>query len=865
MRLVNGTRLGPYEVLAFIRAGGMAEVYRAKDTRLQREVAVKVVGAALSADGDFLSRLEQEARLAGSLNHSNIVSVYDVGVHDGSPYVVTEFLHGETLREHLAKGPVPLSSALEWAVQMAQGLAAAHAHGIVHRDLKPENVFLTRSGQVKLLDFGIAKASAAVTESHGLLEPTLSPVGSATSTGVVLGTPGYMSPEQVRAEPADSRSDIFSLGAVLYELLSGQRPFRGGSVVEIGYAILHEDPPPLPPSVPGPVVQLVNRCLAKDPEQRFQSARDLAFSLDALRSVTGPVTAALTGAPVAPPRRRPGRIFWPAAAVLLSALGVALGARAFRTGPGEPAVKQLTFRRGSILAARFAPDGRTVHFSAIWSGGAPQVFSTAVDSTEIRPLGVGDAQLLSVSRAGELALSVRPTFFTSYDGFRGTLARVPPLGGAPREMATDVEYADWAPDGERLAVVRADRRHSWLEFPLGQVRFESTGWISHPRVSPSGELLAFINHPLLGDTAGEVLVIGSNGKPRPWSAGVSFDDVLGLAWKPRGDELLVSGARPGELDTLWSLRRGSEPRVLYRSLGNLLLNDVSRDGRVLVTGRDWRQELELFHLGDKAPTSLEWLDWASVQGLSDDGTAVLSTETGWGAGEQPEIFVRNPSQPAPVKLGPGTASDLSSDGKLVLALQGDEARLRLLPTGPGAPRLIDVPGIDRISSAKFFPDGKRLALCGGAQAPSQPRLWVFDLEGVKLRPISPPVSCFFLAVSRDQRWVATNGPDGAITAYPVDAGEPIRADDLGDTNRIVGWLKDGSLLAFDRSSLPTQIRRFDPRSRTSSLYTTLTPADPTGVPVVLAVRVTPDGQTFAFHYRRMSGTLYVLDWSGSPP
>jgi len=292
---------------------------------------------------------------------------------------------------------------------------------------------------------------------------------------------------------------------------------------------------------------------------------------------------------------------------------------------------------------------------------------------------------------------------------------------------------------------------------------------------------------------------------------------------------------------------------------------VSRDGRVLVTGRDWRQELELFHLGDKTPTSLEWLDWASVQGLSDDGAAVLSSETGFGAGNEFQIFLWNPSQPAPVKLGPGVAFDLSSDGRLALVTQGDGARLRLLPTGPGAQRLIDVPGLDGIISARFFPDGKRLALCGWVRATAQQRLWVFDPEEVKLLPISPPVGCFFLAVSRDQRWVATNGLDGVITAYPVNAGEPVRADALGATSRIAGWLTDGSFLAFDRSSLPTQVHRFDLGSRTSSLYTTLTPADPTGVAVVLGVRVTPDGRTFVFHYRRMSGTLYVLDWGGSPP
>ena len=242
MRLTPGTRLGPYEVIGTLGSGGMSEVYRARDSRLQREVAIKVVGESLAGDAGFMSRLEQEARLAGSLNHPNILAVHDIGVHEGAPYVVTELLQGETMRERLVRSSVPVGQALEWVGQIAHALAAAHGLGIVHRDLKPENVFLTRTGQVKLLDFGIAKATPKVTDSHGLLDPTMSPAGSATRTGAVLGTPGYMSPEQVRGEHVDARSDIFSLGIILHELLSGQRLFKAGSIVESGYSILHDEP-----------------------------------------------------------------------------------------------------------------------------------------------------------------------------------------------------------------------------------------------------------------------------------------------------------------------------------------------------------------------------------------------------------------------------------------------------------------------------------------------------------------------------------------------------------------------------------------------------------------------------------------------
>ena len=325
MRLSTGARLGPYEVVALLGAGGMAEVYRAKDTRLGREVAIKVVSESLGTDGTFVERFEREARLVGSVSHPNVVALHDVGVHDGKPYFVTELLQGQTLRMRLADGPVPLATALDWATQMAEGLAAAHECGIVHRDLKPENVLVSRDRHIKLLDFGIAKviasaqepAAPADGENHDLLDETVASASSKTGTGVVIGTPGYMSPEQVRGDPVDARTDVFSLGAVLYELLSGRRAFPGASPVESGYAILHHEPDPLPATIPPAVVQVVRRCLEKEPSRRFQSARDLAFHLEALRAPTSGTTVA-----AAPPAARESR-WWLGVAVVVGLLVVA--------------------------------------------------------------------------------------------------------------------------------------------------------------------------------------------------------------------------------------------------------------------------------------------------------------------------------------------------------------------------------------------------------------------------------------------------------------------------------------------------------------------------------------------------------------
>src|SRR5215468_1010990 len=295
----------------------MAEVYRERDGRLGREIALKVVNETLAGSPDLVKRFEQEARIAGALNHPNIVAVYDVGVHEGAPYFVTELLEGESLRQRMSRGRVPLATALDWGIQLAQGLAAAHRRGIVHRDVKPDNVFIAAGGQVKLLDFGIAKLAEEVAAGpRGIMDATV----ASARTGSILGTPGYMSPEQVRGDPVDARTDIFSLGVVLHELLSGERAFPGGSLVESGYAILNADPPPLPAAVPPSVGQIVLRCLEKDPERRVQTATDLAFALEVVRNPTA-------AAPPPPVARRRSRLVLPLAAGLLLGVPVAAWVR----------------------------------------------------------------------------------------------------------------------------------------------------------------------------------------------------------------------------------------------------------------------------------------------------------------------------------------------------------------------------------------------------------------------------------------------------------------------------------------------------------------------------------------------------------
>ncbi|HZW88862.1 MAG TPA: protein kinase family protein, partial [Myxococcaceae bacterium] len=668
------------------------------------------------------------------------------------------------------------------------------------------------------------------------------------------------SPEQVRGEPVDSRSDVFAAGAILHELLTGHRAFSGASVIESGHAILHEEPEPLPASIPAPLARIVSRCLAKDPNQRFQSARDLAFALEAIHGATEVI-----------PRsngRRVARIRWQ---LVGTAVLLALLSASFLAGRGEklgraPDIRVLTFRRGSILSARFAPDGKTVRYSAAWNGAALQVYSTTVSVPEPHPLGFRDAHLLAVSPSGELALSLHPRL-VRFDGFaQGTLARVSPMGGVPRELTTNVEYADWAPDGERLAVVRNEKGRSQLEFPLGRIVFVSPGGgeMSHPRVAPDGQRVAFIHHPFPSNTDGEVMVVDSAGATETWSP--RFDTVLGLAWMPDGKELLASGALKAPLDGLWALRPGRAPRRVYSAPGAILLTDVSPDRRVLMVQTDWRQEVEVRTEGQPSQ-ALEWLEWGLLAGISDDGRKVLFFEFGRGAagGSIPGmLLLRDSRENEPVILGRGRGLALSPDGRWALAAT-DSRTLILLPTGPGESRKLSIP-LARIQRAAFFRDGARLALVGWSTSEGRSGLFLYDMNTGDCRPISPdPVANLSVFVSFDQRHVAVSDTEGNIKAYALDGSVTFRVPAWTDNFQLAGWLQDGSLLAFDRTAVPARVERYDPRTGAVTLFTTLGPSDAAGVTGIGRAAVTPDGRTIAYQLRRMSGVLSVLDWGDAPP
>jgi serine/threonine protein kinase len=857
MTLSAGTRLGPYEILSPIGAGGMGEVYRARDERLKREVAIKVLPASFSADPDRLRRFEHEAQAAGVLNHPNITVVYDIGSHEGAPYVVQELLEGETLRSELASGRLAPRTAVEYAIQIARGLSAAHSKGIVHRDLKPENLFVTGDGRVKILDFGLAKV--AWPEASSGPQTGLPTASAGTEPGVVMGTLGYMSPEQVKGEPAGPVSDIFALGAILYEMLSGRRAFRGNSAGETMAAILKEEPPELSTTnqnVGAGLERIVHHCLEKNPERRFQSASDIAFDLEALSGSGASGPQSDRGSTTARFRKRiPGAI----AALALALAGVFAGHQIWRAPAAASAsFHRLTYRRGFVTSGRFSPDGHTVFYAANWDGAEKsQLFSVRTENPGSLPLDLPSGQVEAISHSGEMLILSDVLFSVGY-AHRGVLRSAPLSGGAARDLFEDVVGADWSPDGMSLALIRAPGWRHRLEYPAGKVLYEPAGWISHPRVSPTGDAVAFFDHPQFGDDSGAVALVDRNGRKTTLSDG--WVSVQGLAWSPSGKEVWFTAVEAGGARGLHAVSRAGRRRLVARSPENQTIEDISADGRLLLKYSNVR--IGLVGLGaDAKERSLSWLAWSTNPILSDDGGEVVFTEEEEGRGGA--VYLRRTDGSPALRLGDGEDVALSPDGKWVLAARSrfSPAPLILLPTGAGEPRSLPKDSINHEPElGAFLPDGRRIIFVG-SDAGHDRRTWVQDLDGGRARPITPE-GVVGTVLSPDGRFIAARASDQRTALYPLEGGPAHPVEGLDPNDEILRWSADPRFLyvGANPGRRPTaRIDRLEVATGRRESWKEFTLPDPAGINDFRAGAITPDGKAFAFTYVQELSDLYVVE------
>jgi len=862
MNISPGARIGPYEIVAPLGRGGMGEVWRARDPRLGREVALKFLPADFADDPERHARFEREAKLLASLNHPNIAVLYGLEHVDGQHALAMELVEGEGLDERIGRGPAPAEEALPVALQIAEALEAAHEKGIVHRDLKPANVRIRRDGAVKVLDFGLAKTwEEQAGESDLAHSPTIT--AHHTRAGVILGTAAYMSPEQARGKAVDKRTDIWAFGVVVFEMLTGRKAFEGETVTDTLAAVLTRevDWSRLPPSTPPVLRALLRRCLARSTKDRMHDIADTRIVLAELERGGGEeggdgAAVASGSTPVSAARR-----LAVAAALLLGALLGGVGARLLpAAGPRHPTFRLMTSESGFIHSGRFAPDGTTIVYGEARGGEPVSLHSTRSDAMVSRALDLPSADVVGIAADGRMALILDRHHVGSWLRM-GTLAESNIAGGAARSLLEGIYDADIAGDGSAFAIVRYAGPQQQLEYPIGTVLYRTSGWISSPRIARDRSRIAFADHPIPGDDQGYVAVAEAGGKVKRLSEALNF--LHGVAWSADGREVFASfgAANQGSFIDAFSLS-GSSRRVLDE-VALVRLHDVAPNGELLVTSDYFPVAAEGRLAG--GVKSGDFATWTgdTIDGISDDGTVFAGTTGGFLSAGEYRTFYRRVDSPSAVALGEGTASGITPDGRwvFVTTVSRDRSRLRAVPTGAGEARTFDLRGVEPsvggLDHVTCSSDGHRVAFAGVAGA-GLPRGYVFDLDGGGPPRAVTPEGVQSVVLSPNGRALAAVGADGIVSCY--DAGDGSRRAVPGAVagEIPVAWASSDDAIFVWNRTFPARVQRLElatGRRETAFEWRT---SDPSGVLYGL-MTATPDVRYFLVRYRRGLSSLAVVD------
>ncbi len=866
MVLSPGVTLGPFQIERELGRGGMGEVYLARDTRLDRLVAIKSLPEHLSADPDRLARFQREAKVLASLNHPGIGAIYGLEQAAGRQFLILEFVEGQTLGERLSRGVLPLEEALGLARQIAMALEAAHEKGVIHRDLKPANIMVTPSGQVKVLDFGLARGADSVGSAMPALNPdsptvsTQAPPRSPTIPGAIMGTAGYMSPEQARGKPVDKRSDIFSYGSVLFEMLTGRGPFPGETITDILAAVVGREPDwsALPAGIGPNTRRLLSRCLEKNHSQRYRDIGDVAFDL-----ADAPALDAASSSGSVPSKRSIG--LSRSVAALFAVAAVALGVLLWRqhsAAPRLPRFERLTFAPQFITNARFTSDGRTVVFSAARSGNTAELFVRSPEDAQPRSLGAPNLQLLSVSSKGELAVLVRCRYWC-HRTYVGMLARMPLAGGAPREILENVTGADWFPDGAELAVVRRVGPVSRLEYPVGTVLWEAAGYISDLRVSADGQRLAFMTHAYEADNLGSVVVVDRRGATVTKS--IEYWGAEGLAWSPDGAAVLFSSAVQGEeIYTVRELSMDGAVRDVLTGHAGIVVLDAAPSrggGKLLATDYQVSGTIVARFAGAQGERELSWLGASYLPIMTRDGRSVAFTDQSRMAGRHYAVCLQPADGSPPVRLGDGIPVDFSGDGASVLAMvPSDPPRMMIYPTGAGVTRDISDPEFVSydFSAMRFTADGRGVLYCGTRRSGAS-RAYLLDLASGVARPVTPEGTNRAMAFP-DGQGVLACGADGRFLRYRLDGGAPQPVAGVNREDVILGFRPDGkSLLAMRPWEMPARVETVELATGQRTLLREIAPDNRIGTTATVGVGFSEDEKSYVYSVWRSVGELFSVE------
>jgi Tol biopolymer transport system component len=838
----------PYQLIERIGGGGMGDVYLAHDQDLKRNVAIKLLPVAFQEDRNRLARFDREARVLAALKHPNIAPIHALTEIAGRKAIVLELMD-EMLSEPLTRGRLALHDVLSFARQIADALEAAHEKGIIHRDLKPANVALTGNPKtVKVLDFGLAKTA----EADGVQEAS----DGRTLEGMIIGTPAYMSPEQARGQPIDKRTDIWAFGCVVYEMLAGEKAFRGDTAPDILSAVLNSEPDwsALPAATPPNIRRLVERCLEKDPRHRLHDIADARLEVD----------DALTGRTMTQSDRKTVSRGWRAAAVVAALLMAGTATAVFFTRPAPPTFTLLSFQRGRIGGARFASNGTAAVYSAANEGRPLDVIRVDLedDSPSPRSLNYPAGSDVLAVRGGDVALSLRRRFVLG-ERFVGTLATAPLGGGAPRPLESNIEDADWDPTG-RLAVVRSSGdslRQSTLEFPVGRVLYKTTGSLRFLRVSRDGQRLAFLEDLGGRGVSGHVSVAYASGRVTRVTS--VWGSVRGLAWSASGDEIWFTAGEARANRILRAVDLNGRERVVFEAPGSLTLWDIAADGRVLLSRDEERRSVVAMAPGESAERDLSLFDDAGVSDISDDGRWVL-------CGDRSIVYLRPTDGSEAIHLlNEGFADAISPDGTQVLATVENQRTLMVVATGSGSRQPLPKSNIAAYRGARWFPDGSRVFFTG-SEPGRDSRTFIQDLsgglpipftpEGIRALAVSPAGDT--LAVEGREQVAGSKEAEGSseeITLWPVDGGSRRSIPGSRPGDRPVVWSQDArSMWVFHQGEVPAPVFKLDIATGQRELWKMLLPLDPAGVYSITQFRITPSGNAYAYTYTRLLSQLYLV-------